>query len=704
MNLRETLDRISRNLSWAWTPEAYDLFRALSPDLFHHLRNNPHAILRRVPDALLDRTWGTESGCAHVANVDARLDRYLRSPDTWTARNAPELQGGCIAYFCAEFGLHESLPLYSGGLGVLAGDHIKTASDLALPLVAIGLHYPEGYFRQTIDHAGSQREAYPPTRWEDIPADRLMDGDEPLLIAVPLGEHVVHVSIWSLEVGRVRLLLLDTDVPQNSDADRHLGGRLYSGDAITRIRQEIILGIGGYRALAALGIEPTIVHLNEGHCAFANLERLRVLRNSGSSWDDALAHVRATSLFTTHTPVPAGHDRFSPAVTAHHLSGWPQRLGVPLSTLMGLGRVHPEDEAEWFCMTVLGMRTSAQINGVSQLHGAVTREMWSSLWPTRAVDEVPVGHVTNGIHVETFLHPRMRHVIEEVDPGDWRADLLDEAAWKRRIDRISDEALLELRRELKRDLIRDLVRRFRAQGDIHGVLDLYDDQLNDWTGDTLTIGFARRFATYKRASMLFHDEERARALLTSLDRPVQFVFAGKAHPKDDEGKGVIRRILEIARDPSFHGRVLFVENYDMELARSLVSGVDVWLNTPRRPREASGTSGQKVTLHGALNASILDGWWVEGFDGTNGFAIGDETSPTSAEEQDQRDVEALYRTFDEEILPAYYGGGRAGAGHTWRAMMRASLSTLPARFSSHRMLRDYVHTYYAPMMRKGRAT
>ncbi|TVR05150.1 MAG: alpha-glucan family phosphorylase [Deltaproteobacteria bacterium] len=697
MPYRTSLEEIARNLWWSWNPQASSIFQQIAPELWSPLHHNPLAILRRVSDARLRLAFSDAALRRRLEDALGQLRTYLRADDTWTARHGLALHGHRIAYLCAEFGLHESLPLYSGGLGVLAGDHIKTASDLGLPLVAIGLRYPEGYFRQHINAGGWQEESYPPIPWDDVPATLVERDGQPLRVDIPYRDRHIHAHIWHLAIGRVPLYLLDTDVPGNNADDRSIGGRLYSGDNTTRIRQEIILGIGAVRALRALDIDADIHHLNEGHCAFAALELIRERMDGGQSWEEATLAVRDELLFTTHTPVPAGHDRFPGDLVRTHLTATLDAIPVPEKDLLALGRVDPDDDDEPFCMTVLGLKLASATNGVSRLHGHVTRTMWKDLWPERAVDDVPVGHVTNGIHVETFMHPRLRTLLDDRWPREWQNALLEPYRWARIVEDIPVDELLELKRAMRNDLFHYLRHRAAVEGGVHGLT--LGDTHDDHGGDVLTIGFARRFATYKRGAMLFWDRERAVRLFGDADRPMRIIFAGKAHPKDREGKELIQRIINITRDPAFAGRVIFVENYDLAVARALVSGVDVWLNTPRRPREASGTSGQKVNMHAGINASILDGWWVEGHDGTNGFAIGDEEEPEAAEVQDRRDVEALMTVFEQHILPEFHAGDTPGTGEAWVNRMRSSMSTLPPRFSSRRMVADYAQKYYAHLGR-----
>ncbi len=701
MTTRARLEELAHNLWWTWNPDAADLFRRIDPDAWERSNHTPLAVLRDADDARLAAAYGSAEALDELDRVYARLHDYLGDRQTWVQREAPGIRGGHVAYFCAEFGIHESMPLYSGGLGVLAGDHIKTVSDLGVPFVGIGLKYPEGYFQQSVDADGLQQEEYPPTDWTLMPSTLVMRGDAPLIVDMPVADRTVYAKVWRMTVGRATLFLLDTDVPQNAEHDRRIGGRLYSGGSETRIRQEVILGVGGVRLLRALHLDPSIYHLNEGHSAFACFELMRERIEAGASFDEALAWVRERTLFTTHTPVPAGHDRFAPDLVQVILWRMQQSLGVDWHRFLGLGRVNPDDMHETFCMTVLALKCAAKANGVSELHGQVSREMWTGLWPGWRIEDIPIGHVTNGVHVETFLHPKGHALFRETAGEDWAENLLDNDAWAALIDGLSDETLLTYKRELKQAMFDALRLRLNTFSDRMGPdVDWMLGALGNWRTDVLTIGFARRFATYKRGAMLFDELDRAVSLIASQDRPVQLIYAGKAHPRDVPGKEVIKRVIQAARDARLKGRILFVENYDMAIARAMVSGVDVWLNTPRRPREASGTSGQKVNMHGGVNCSILDGWWAEGYDGDNGYAIGDLHVPHAPEEQDARDRASLYDVLENHVIPEYYGDGARGTGATWVARMRASLRTLPAQYSTRRMVRDYVRAYYQPALER----
>ena len=698
MSIRGRLEAIASNLWWCWNPHAQALFQRIDPEAWEKTNHSPLAVLRNASEAQLAETYAAPDALDALDAVQTDLHRYLGGEGTWVRRETPEMRRGLVAYFCAEFGIHESLPLYSGGLGVLAGDHIKTASDVGVPFVGIGLKYPEGYFQQSVDAEGWQQERYPPTDWSSIPAELVSHGGQPLIVDMPISDRTVYAQVWKLEVGRATLYLLDTNVPQNNAEDRSIGGRLYSGGSETRIRQEIVLGVGGVRLLRALKLDASVYHLNEGHSAFACLELMREHIDEGASFDEALGRVRAKTLFTTHTPVPAGHDRFAPDLVQVMLWRLQQGLKVDWRTFLGMGRVNLDNPNETFCMTVLALKCAAKANGVSALHGAVSREMWREMWPGWSVHDVPIGHVTNGIHVESFMHPTLRSLLDERFGDRWQHALHDDEGWAALIDTLSDDEIVSLKRALKQAMFGSLKQRLYTFGDDYGPdTEWQMGALANWQTDVLTIGFARRFATYKRGAMLFDEFERAVELIANADRPMQIIYAGKAHPKDIPGKEVIQRVIKAARDPRLKGRVLFMENYDMSVARSMISGVDVWLNTPRRPREASGTSGQKVNMHAGVNCSILDGWWGEGFDDRNGFAIGDREVPQDPAEQDRRDRAALYGVLEGQVVPEYYAGTTAGTGEAWVARMRGSMRTLPAQFSTRRMLADYIRQFYAPI-------
>ena len=640
-----------------------------------------------------ERGFGDAAARFELDDVYQEFQRVISTDDTWCRANAPEVANGLVAYFCAEFGMHESVPLYSGGLGVLAGDHIKTASDLGIPFIGISLRYSEGYFRQSINAEGWQTERYPATRWSRPPAVPVEIDGAPVFVSVPLDDRTVRAQAYVLKVGRSTLYLLETDIDGNDPQDRGITDRLYGGDNETRIRQEIVLGIGGVRLLRTLGHVPT-VYTSRGHSAFACLEMVREQVAEGSNFHEALDWVRALRSLRRHAGT-GGHDRFEPDRVTSALRQYEGRRSW--HDIVGLGRVRTNDHSETICMTVLALKGTGVANGVSKLHGEVSREMWSEMWPDTPVDEVPIGHVTNGVHVETFMQPAVRNIVERVGGKGWGDALLDQAQWDAIVDRLSDEQLVALKLDLKRSLGQVLRRRLEvraAAGSPQAIASLC--ALDKWHYDVLTLGFARRFATYKRGDMIFRDMDRAARIFGDDDRPVQLLVAGKAHPRDVPGKTVIQNVIRNSNDPRIANRVIFLEDYDLELGRALTSGVDVWLNNPRRPREASGTSGQKVPFHGGVNLSILDGWWAEGFDGTNGFAIGEAHAPDHPEEQDRRDTEALYTAMFERVIPEYYGGEKPGQGAAWVARMRSSMKTLTPEYSTRRMLRDYVTQYYRP--------
>ncbi len=658
-DLRSRLSALAHNLWWCWNPDAIAIFRALDPDRWRELHHNPVHLLHEVSDeALVART-----SPGHLARVEAALAAYLGAKETWATANVPGLVKP-VAYFSMEFALHESLPIYSGGLGVLAGDHVKSASDLGLPFVAVGLLYREGYFKQVIEYGG-QVPAYPRVPLDVLPLQKLN-----VRVEVPHGRGSYVATAWELKVGRVRLLLLDADLPENPPEHRLLSHQLYGGDEVMRIRQEVLLGIGGVRLLRTLGIDPGVVHMNEGHCAFAVLELWREGIAAGMSKASALAATKAKCVFTTHTPVPAGHDRFSWELKNPALVGMRLSMGLPEGAIMDLGRVEPGDVHETLCMTVLALRGSRAANGVSALHGQVSREMWTALWPDRQVEDVPIGHVTNGVHVPSWIHQAVAHLLDRTNAG-WRSGAPVS------LDGVSDYELWTIRNDLRGKL---LMHARRQTG------------RNTLPGDSLCMGFARRFAPYKRGNLLFSDPDRLARLL--FRHPIHLFYAGKSHPKDEPGLGIIREVLKWTRDDRFRGRVVFLPDYDMELGRRLTQGVDLWLNLPRRPREASGTSGMKVPLNLGVNASVLDGWWPEAYDGTNGFAVGEPVEYANADEQDAADAESLFTILEEQVVPEFFDRDAQGIPRAWVKRMRRSLETCLQRFHTDRMVGEYARRYY----------
>ena len=692
--LRAQLETLAENLHWAWAPGAESIFQDLAPALWESSGHDPHAILRSLDDDALTTAAATLRGRIDRACRALRL--YLEDHSTWSHRRASLLQRGPIAYFCAEFGLHESLAIYSGGLGVLSGDHLKSASDLGLSLVGVGLFYKHGYFRQSLDADGMQREEYPHVEPSDKGFTRACDASgEPIKVVVPTADSTIAAAVWEMQVGRRRLLMLDTDIEDNSEADRRLTTHLYGGDQRIRIRQELVLGVGGMRALRALGIKPGVLHLNEGHSAFAALEATALrMEREGLSIEDATHEVACSTVFTTHTPVPAGHDRFEAGLLLEHLRPLGERLGVDDHGLLSFGREQPDNHDEAFCMTVLALKMSQYVNGVSYLHGRVSRKMWAGLWPERSRHEVPIGHITNGIHVPTFLAPRMWQLLDDALGLEWSQRLNDSEIWNR-VERIDSRILWEVRQELKASMIRYVRRRAsdeaKRRGEPASVVDALQEALDE---DVLLIGFARRFATYKRAGLLLRDLDALDELVNG-ERRLSIVFAGKAHPRDEGGKRLIQSVFKVTRDPRFIGKVLFLENYDLGVGKAMTQGVDLWLNNPRRPLEASGTSGQKVVYNGGLNCSVLDGWWAEAYDGSNGFAIGTGEVHRDVQVQDERDHEALLATMRDEVLPLYYDREQ-GLPQGWIARVKRSMTTLGWRFNSDRMVLDYARNAYLP--------
>ena len=690
--LQQRLWALAHNMRWCWDIETVSLFRDIDPVQWRKLSHNPIALLSSLSLDELEKRVNQLVLTNRISHAYRRLQEYLERDQTWGDANAGVLRARPVAYFSLEFGLHESLPIYSGGLGVLAGDHLKSASDLGVPLIGVGLYYDQAYFRQRLDIHGVQHEEYLQVDRSHLPLAPAIGKDgNPVMVSVETRHRDIHAKVWQVAVGRRTLLLLDADVEANDPEDRQLTSRLYGGDLRVRIRQELLLGVGGMRALRAMGVDPGVVHLNEGHSAFALLENIRRrMEFEAIDFSEAASRVSASTAFTTHTPVPAGHDRFDSGLIEEHLGPIGDELGLNHEALMSLGRVKPDDTNEMFCMTVLALKYSRQANAVSSLHGVVSRSMWQSLWPERNVDEVPIGHITNGIHVSTWLAPQMQQLYDRHLDSDWREKIGVPETWTN-TSRISEAELWETHVSLKARLLDFIRRRAANEAELRGE----DTQVCSvlrrvLSPDILTIGFARRFATYKRAGLIFEDEERLLRLVGDPKHPIQFVLAGKAHPRDEPGKAVIKRVFELSRDPRFVGKIVLIEDYDMNVGRHMVQGVDVWLNNPRRPLEASGTSGQKVVLNGGLNLSILDGWWAEAFDGDNGFAIGSVETHSSDETQDARDREYLYQALEEKVVPLFYQRDQDGIPKQWTRMIKRGIRNLGHRFSANRMVRDYL--------------
>jgi starch phosphorylase len=693
------LHALAHNLWWTWDPQAQDVFATLSDRKWRSSNHNAVAVLNTVSNQELRARFCEREFFEQVEDVVARFQTYLARKDTWWATQARGRNGELVAYFSAEFGLHECLPIYSGGLGVLAGDHTKSASDLGVPFVGISLFYRNGYFRQSISPDGWQHEEYPSLHPDDLPLELVTDEDGRTVVsAVDIGPATVAFHAYRVNVGRATIYLLDTDRPENDLHHREITSRVYGGDSTTRIMQEIVLGIGGVHLLRALGLHPTVYHMNEGHSAFLTLELLRERLALGSDRAAAEDWARRRCVFTTHTQVPAGHDRFNADLLGFMFIRFCQGTAMGMDCILPYGREDAANPAEPFCMTVLALRMSRAANAVSELHGRVSREMWRHIYHhAERADDVPIGHCTNGVHMLGWMALRTRQFWHKHLGEKWIYYLKKQAIWQQVADPelLSDEDLWALRYGLRRDLV-EYVRRMLKSQYLRAGADFRTVQDTMLSPDVLTIGFARRFATYKRAPLLFADFQRIAQIANDAARPLQIVYAGKAHPRDDEGKHYIQQIVGLSRNSALLGKVVFLENYDINVARHLVSGVDVWLNTPRRPMEASGTSGMKVLIPGGLNLSILDGWWREGYDGSNGWAIGTDDTPADAAAQDEADARSLYEVLERSVIPEFYDRDEAGIPRRWIQRIRRSMETLIPRFNTDRMVSEYVTTYYLP--------
>jgi glycogen phosphorylase len=696
------LSELAYNLWWIWNPDAQRLYSNIDRPLWERVYHNPVAFLRRVERASLNAATSDRYFLELYDQVMRDFDAYMSAEGAWWTQNYPKTKDKLIAYFSFEFGLHESLPVYAGGLGVLSGDHMKEASDMNLPLVGLGFYYTQGYFSQRITEDGWQETRNLALNYEELPVVPLNHPDGgPLMITVTLAGRKVFARILEVRVGRIPLYLLDTDVDANNSMDRSLTARLYSSDQEVRISQEILLGIGGVKALRMLGYKPDVWHMNEGHAAFLTVQRLREYIDEGMEFTDAIARVKQGNVFTTHTPVPAGNDEFPLwLIDKYFVNVW-EELKVDRDQFIDLAR----NQADWgqtFSMPVLALHLSGKSNAVSELHGTVSRAMWKKLWPERKVDEVPIGHITNGVQPGTWMARRLRLLFEHY-LGETFLDQIDDTDLWSMIDNIPDGELWAVRRHLKNKLVNYAIERSRRQwiaGGFHPVQVVAGGVLLE--PYSLTIGFARRFATYKRANLIMHDVDRLIRLVTNEQMPVQIIFAGKAHPADEPGKMIIQQVYRAVKDARNGGRLVFLEDYDMNLARLLVQGVDVWLNTPRRPNEASGTSGMKAAMNGTLNFSVLDGWWREGFNGNNGWAIGTEQEYASQEEQDDADAANLYDTLENEIIPLYYSNRSSdGLPHGWVGRVKECIRTLAPQFSTRRMLKEYLAQAYLPAMGEG---
>ncbi|MEW5782476.1 MAG: alpha-glucan family phosphorylase [Pseudomonadota bacterium] len=693
------LEELANNLWYSWDRPTRTLFARLGSKLWGAVGHSPKAFLKRVDQRRLEEAAEDPVFLGALAHVLSAYDTYHDNLRREQGHQLPD--GALIAYFCAEFGFHESLPIYSGGLGILAGDHCKTASDMNLPFVGVGLLYRQGYFLQSIDGEGRQHALYNDADFDDLPVTPVAGpGGGDLKVAVRLPGRDVWAKVWKVRVGHVSLYLLDTDLEENSPHDRDITHQLYGGDRTTRIEQEIVLGMGGVRALAALGLKPTVWHINEGHAAFLVLERMRDLIRTGLDFDAALEAVASNTVFTTHTPVPAGHDHFADEMIRRYFEECCHDMGCEVGSLLALGRI---DDTPEFNMTGLAIRGSRFQNGVSRIHGDVSAEICRKLWPQIEVDENPMDYVTNGVHVPTFLSDHWHDTFDRVLSPAWRQRLTDAQTWAQ-VHAIPDHTFWSIRQSIKAEMLylvrhritEQYTRNQCSQAHIDRLLQLADAE----NPNVLTIGFARRFATYKRATLLFRDLELLRRLICNPERPVLFIFAGKAHPADQPGQALIRRVHEVAQMPEFEGHILLVEGYDLRLARRLVSGVDVWLNNPVYPLEASGTSGMKAAMNGVINLSVLDGWWGEGFhqdeNGANGWAIKPASRTLDEERRDQEEGRSLYETLQDKVIPLYYARGPMGYSPGWVAMAKRSIATITPRFNSQRMVGEYLHKFYAP--------
>jgi glycogen phosphorylase len=691
------LDDLAGDLWWSWHREARAVFRRLDYGLWRATAHNPVRMLRVISPSKLDEAARDPRFLEIYDRAVAALDDARGARNMWWTRTFPQL-GGPIAYFSAEFALHQSLPIYAGGLGVLAGDHCKEASDLGVPLIGVGFMYPQGYFHQYISAEGWQEESYEKLNWGDAPVEPALAPDgKPCITAVPLGDRSVLVAVWRVRLGRVTLYLLDTDLEENAPWDRELSARLYGGDRETRIQQEIILGIGGVRGLRMMGVEPGAFHLNEGHAGFVVLQRIRDLIEHGSTFDDALEQIRQTTIFTTHTPVPAGHDAFPFHLVEKHLAGCWGTLGPHRDRFLTLGS-YDNGAGPQFNMTALAIRSAGSTNAVSKLHGEVTRAMFAPMWPEVPEAERPVSAVTNGVHVPTWIASELADLFVKYLGSNWLERHDDPAVWDAVLT-IPDEELWSVRQSLRRYLFTFVRERARQRWmEDHVGIPRVVAAGTLLEPDALTLGFARRFTGYKRPELVFHDPERLARILNAAGRPVQIIFAGKSHPADDIGKHHLQRVYKRALDPLFGGRIAFVDDYDLHVAHFLVQGCDVWLNNPRKPLEASGTSGMKAALNGVPHLSIGDGWWAEGYTGSNGWVIEGGVTFADPDAMDAADAAALYRLLEEDVVPAFYDRDASNVPHRWVATVKEAIRTVAPRFSARRMVKEYSERMYAPAL------
>ena len=698
------LERLAWNYWWSWAADGAEIFRDLEPELWEDCEYNPRQLLAKTPEFRLAEAATDPIYLERVRRIDEKFQAYMAQGIGWPIRDLKITPDRPVAYFCAEFGVHNSLPLYSGGLGILAGDHLKSASDLRLPLVAVGLLYRYGYFRQRLRNDGWQEEHYGETFPNELAITLVRNDDgTPLRVEVSIRDRNVLAQVWRADVGTVQLYLLDTNIPENVETDRWVTGHLYGGDRETRIVQEMLLGIGGVRLLRKLGVTPHVYHLNEGHSAFLTLELAReVIQQQQMKMTDAIPIVREQCVFTTHTPVAAGNDEFDSSLVMRAFgSEYLQELGLTQEEFLALGRTDGNEKSERYGLTPLAIRMCRSTNGVSLKHGEVSRALWQKLFPGKSVAEVPISHITNGVHAPTWVSPLLRYLFERYIGLDWQNKLRDQDGWSEAVSRISDEELWVAHSMLKERLIA-FVRHRTTQSRLAAgeKADYIEAAKTMFDHEALTIGFARRVAGYKRWNLLLTDQQRLLRLINNEERPVQFVFAGKAHPQDEGSKLVLQQLALWKYDPAVRHHAVFLEDYDQEIARQMVQSVDVWLNVPRRPMEASGTSGEKVAINGGLNLSILDGWWLEGYDGTNGFAIGQGNDVATGSDSDVTridalDAESLYKTIEQEVVPLFYTRDDNGLPRQWIAMMKRAIETLAPKFNSNRMVEDYVRRIYS---------
>jgi glycogen phosphorylase len=688
---------VANNLYWSWHTEIMDIYRRVDYDLWKQCMHNPVKMMGMVSQARLEDLSENEGFLYQLKQARETLEETKNTP-SWYDKVYAKSGRPLIAYFSAEFGVHESVPIYSGGLGILAGDHLKSASDLGLPLVGVGLMYQKGYCRQYLNSDGWQQEHYIDNDFYNMPLELVRKkGKRPIVVGVQFPGRTVSAQVWKVDVGRVQLYLLDTNIPMNAPEDRVITQSLYGGDSETRICQEMILGIGGLKALYAIGIEPTVCHMNEGHAAFMALERVRRLRSAlGLTFDEAVEIAKAGNVFTVHTPVAAGNDEFTVEVMDKYFGSYYGKLGINRKQFLGLGRIDPENETEKFKMPVLAIRMSAYRNGVSQLHGQVSRKIWRGLWPDLPEDEVPIHAITNGVHIKTWLSAEMNNLYERYLGVKWLDEVVDKSIWHN-IDQIPDEELWRIHQRCKERMVgfarARLRRQLQRRGAFLSEIEQSDEALDP---EALTIGFARRFATYKRGNLLLREPERLLKLLTQTDRPVQFLFAGKAHPRDTEGKELIRQINHFAKENDIRRRFVFLEDYDIDIARYMVQGVDVWLNNPRRPLEASGTSGMKAAVNGILNLSTLDGWWCEGYIPDGGWVIGAGEEYENLEYQDQVESQAIFNLMENEVVPVFYSRSKDKLPHRWIKRMKNTIKWCAPRFNTSRMVAEYTRKFYNP--------